>query len=389
MSIKSKTLLLGIVGLCALLASILINISAGENFRLLKDLFTSWQQRLWPENPSYSDPEKWALPPVYDHSCPFALTKDTMYTGRDPEGANELSRLSGALEATDRALNRIINTKTKIVLAGDSIMRQTFSSLSCLSVEAGSMDKVDQFVRPCYGPECSYSDGRMSFRGGGELIYAPEAGAINTYQWGDYTAAINPTQDWIASCKERKPFQVDTYLLDAPMARVQPGKEANNAALEKVVLTSTDVVVFSAGLHNTRDSNVARLIELLDCIDDAKAQNKTLHWPRIVYLRSSPQHFWSPNGAYLPKGGIINEASQNGEKCRDSIDKNAHARLQEDIEKFGHRIPILGAHLDVESMGSYHIASIKYLERNDCTHWTMPGVPDLYSGEIARWIIDQ
>ena len=122
MSIRSKTLLLGIVGLCALLASTLINISAGENHRSLNNHFIRWQQRLWPENPSYSDPEKWALPPVYDHTCPFALTKDTMYTGRDPEGANELSLWSGALEATDRALNRITNTKPKIVLAGDSIM---------------------------------------------------------------------------------------------------------------------------------------------------------------------------------------------------------------------------------------------------------------------------
>ena len=56
------------------------------------------------------------------------------------------------------------------------------------------MDKVDQFVRPCYGFDCYYSDGRMSFRGGGELIYAPEAGGINTYQWSDGMAAIIPTR---------------------------------------------------------------------------------------------------------------------------------------------------------------------------------------------------
>ena len=169
------------------------------------------------------------------------------------------------------------------------------------------------------------------------------------------------------------------------MIRIERGKEANNAALEKVVLTSTDAVVINAGLHHTRDSNVARLIELLDCIDDAKAQNKTLDWPRIVYLRSSPQHFWTTNGAF--GGDFLNNTSQNGERCRESIDRND--RLQEDIEKFEHRIPVLGTHLDVESMGSYHVASIKFLERNDCSHWTMPGVPDLYSREIARWIIDE
>ena len=108
-----------------------------------------------------------------------------MCIGCDSEGANRLSYQFSALKAVDKLLNHISSKKSKIVLAGDSMIRQTFSSLASLSVAAHGnnlIDVIDQFIRLSIFHGLSFSNSRFSLKSGSEVIYAPEAGSINTYQ---------------------------------------------------------------------------------------------------------------------------------------------------------------------------------------------------------------
>ena len=89
---------------------------------------------------------------------------------------------------------------------------------------------------------------------------------------------------------------MDTCILNA-MEQVELGIESSSTDLEKIVITSNDIIVISFSLHQTRPSNIAHLIELLNCIDYVKAKNiTTINYLQIVYLRSSPQHYWTQNG---------------------------------------------------------------------------------------------
>lgn len=93
----------------------------------------------------FYDEKSVPLPPVYTYDCPD--NKDlSLYLrkGINPDGANRLSFLSGALATVSEALAS--HRGKKIVLIGDSVMHQIYLSLSCMSHSAGAWESDNSFV---------------------------------------------------------------------------------------------------------------------------------------------------------------------------------------------------------------------------------------------------
>ena len=51
------------------------------------------------------------------------------------------------------------------------------------------------------------------------------------------------------------------------------------------------------------------------------------------------------------------------------------------------KISIIGREIDTASMGEFHLGLSNRQQVVDCTHWSMPGVTDLYAKEIMKSIV--
>ena len=112
------------------------------------------------------------VPLVYTYECPDHNGIDTfLHKGIDPDGANLLSHLSGALTTVSKTLAGLRDTK--IVLIGDSVMHQIYSSLSCMSHRAGAWESNTSFV----------GDRRVWLKNGSEIIFSPWAGNLLQFDW--------------------------------------------------------------------------------------------------------------------------------------------------------------------------------------------------------------
>lgn len=107
------------------------------------------------------------VPLVYTYECPDHKGIETfLHKGIDPDAANMLSHLSGALTTVSETLAALRDTK--IVLIGDSVMHQIYSSLSCMSHRAGAWESNTSFV----------GDRRVWLKNGSEIIFSPWGGNL-------------------------------------------------------------------------------------------------------------------------------------------------------------------------------------------------------------------
>lgn len=153
------------------------------------------------------------IPPVYTHDCPDHSIHHSdfdkfFHKGIDPDGANKLSFLSGALTTVSETLSGLRDTK--IVLIGDSVMHQIYLSLSCMSHKAGAWESNTSFV----------GDRRVWLKNDSEFIFSNWGGNLLRFDWNKRTYDQPPSDgndpfydntDWIEACEKREPFQQVTF----------------------------------------------------------------------------------------------------------------------------------------------------------------------------------
>jgi len=319
----------------------------------------------------------------YDMSCPLAI-EGSMGVGPDVQGSLEYSNESGAQSMIARALESNGGLDGKIVMIGDSHTRQIFTSFVCIAHTAAYWKDDNAYTSAMvdiYNDDM-YHDVRLKLKEGfGELFYAPTGGKINTYGWSGIKQPMVGNEDWLKSCRERKPFYLDAYTYDAANEN-QPYSEGDER-FEKVLLGEKDIVFFNAGQHNTRESNVNNLTELLDCMDTARTNGDDLGWPQISYIISNQLHFNN-----LEEGGAHGISNDLYELCLEEVDRGNNPFLKQDKDIFGEKLVTAGFDLDLGKVGNFHIGRAKGPNlRTDCAHWTTPGVPDVLAKEIARSIL--
>lgn len=328
----------------------------------------------------FYDEKSVPLPPVYTYDCPD--NKDlSLYLrkGINPDGANRLSFLSGALDTVSEALAS--HRGKKIVLIGDSVMHQIYLSLSCMSHSAGAWESDNSFV----------GDRRVWLKNDSQIIFSNWGGNLLQFDWPkrkydqpplDAYDPFYDNTDWIDACEKREPFQQVTYNKNANPNILSSQTKNDHSFEEKVVLTRDDNVFIYGTLHNRgshRIENMQRLNHLFHCMEEARALNEDPGWPVFTYIATPPQHFpGHEDGRW--SGSIVDLTLT----CRKEVNLSENQFHEEDKQLEG-KVPMIGRDLGTSSMGEFHMGP-RRTGVLDCTHWSMPGVPDLYAQAIMKSI---
>ena len=349
----------------------------GGHRQLLLDDPKSAQGKTFDENTS---------PHVYTHDeCPdnnHPNFDSFLHKGINPDGANMLSFLSGALTTVSETLADLRDTK--IVLIGDSVMHQIYLSLSCMSHKSGAWEADTSFV----------GDRRVWLKNNNQIIFSNWAGNLLQFDWNkrmlDQPPADNidpfyDNTDWIEACEKREPFQQVTYSKVANPNILNSETENDHSFEEKIMLTSHDKVFVYGTLHNrgvhSRIENMQRLHRLFQCMEEAKSSNEDPGWPEITYIATPAQHF--PGHA----DGHWSGYTETSLSCRKTVNlsHNQFYKEENQLELEG-KISIIGREIDTSTMGEFHLGLSNRQQVVDCTHWSMPGVTDLYAKEIMKSI---
>ena len=326
---------------------------------------------------------------LYDETCPFiqhsSYITDYMTEGIDRNAALDYYHGSGASQIIHLGLQEMTkDAPHKIVLSGDSNFRQIFISTACLAFARDFLhDEGDPYTvawaTKDEGRHYAFSDARAMLKNSSELFYAPSAGKVQKFGWPEKLNAIKADesgQDWIQSCKAREKFQLDTYALEAPNEKVAVW-DKSHSSFDTVELNANDKVIFNAGMHEVmresgfRSRNLNMLKELMDCINKAKEKGEDPGWPTIYYFRSNHLHFKTENGLYSGNRGVL-------DGCSDNVPGDLAPQFKEELDALENKMPMIGYGLKLDGMGRLHLGG----QKNDCSHWSMPGVPDVYAKEI-------
>lgn len=328
-----------------------------------------------------------SLPP-YDMECPLAM-KIYIGIGPDVPASLKLSQESGAVATIVAALDSNEPTDRKIVIVGDTHMRQIFSSLACIARSTWFWQDENSYTKAVYPPRDEYQDARVKLKDGfGEIFYSPTAGRIHSIDAHESREPIHGNEDWLQSCSERKPFVLDSYTYEADNVRAYFSE--NDPRFEKVPLSENDVVFFNVGSRGqSRISATEKLLELLDCMENARLVGEDPGWPQLSYFTSNHHHYQNvdaPETFHRSSGGT--------QFCLDEVDTETNQLLLDDKTKFGEHANTVGFDLDLGRSGNLHVgkgihhsAGPNTTIISDCSSWTMPGVPDIFAKEIATSIL--
>jgi len=233
-------------------------------------------------------------------------------------------------------------------------------------------------------------------------MYSPWGGNLLQFDWKqrthDQPSSGDPfydNTDWIDACEKREPFHLVSYnkvansMLKPEDVSVSIQKLSNDpmdhSFQEKIVLTRDDNVFISGTLHNHgvhRIENMQKLHRLFQCMEEAKSSNEDPGWPIITYIASPPQHF--PQHADGRWAGPTDQSLT----CRHRANLSNNQFYKEDSQ-FEGKVPMIGRDIRVSQMGQFHMGlrpiSNRYMAV-DCTHWSMPGVTDIYAKVIMKSI---
>ena len=324
--------------------------------------------------------------------CPF-------YVGKIAPPEVDLNTANAAVEYSRKAnaesvLQEALETSAfsrKTILVGDSLTRQTYITIGCMLHKFGVIDgERDSYIawqndKHENNPDKMFRDARIRFKWKGELneiFYHPTAGRINEFGWNYYMQAgpLKGTENWLESCQKREPFFLDTYKLKKKHHGPHLSVLFNDRDFEKVRLDRNDVVIINAGFHPTgRKRNLQRIAQLADCMNEARSRGEGQNWPMIRYMRTSQQHFASENSNY--------DKESSGSPCREA-ENGQDPYYLEDLEYMEGKLPVLGKKINFKNLYHLHIGE-KANGKTDCSHWAMPGVPNMFAKVVMKSLINQ
>lgn len=348
----------GLVVIVALLLSILFVTSfvskSPSDAQQHQQQFTGTQEQP-PSMPSYF---------YYNLSCPLEWSKySCIHHGHKERAQHSLDQVRVHKNAITDIFQSGLLPYSRLLLVGDSTMRQLIISMGCIALALDSNVKyaVDwQDDWPCHGtpncvpggPHSGFSHASLQFPNGAQVHFIALGGS-------NY---INCETDIV---------QRFTNQL-ANEGRITFG--SNNTAIPIApadsILNATDTLIFNIGLHNKASKIRPTLQAFIDFSDQLRRHPDR---PQIVYITSITQHFRTPNGQYDKK--LLAKQTQDENACLPTLDHNPRAQMEQEMvtEHVDHLID----YNDLEN-GACHIGG------EDCTHYCMPGPPDWMAARLLQ-----
>ena len=126
-----------------------------------------------------------------------------------------------------------------------------------------------------------------------------------------------------------------------------------------------------------------KLHRLLQCMEEAKSSNEDPGWPTITYIATPAQHF--PGH----EDGRWSGPTDLSLTCRHAVNLSHNQFYKEENQLEG-KVPMIGREISTSIMGNFHLGLRRVSNRQmtvDCTHWSMPGVTDIYAKAIMKSIV--
>lgn len=365
--------------------------------------------------PASRDPGA-ASPYLYGNlSCPFEMSKySCQHMGEDflPQAVASRELVSEHIASIAATAARLLPPGARVYMVGDSLMRQLWIALACMLTTAshaggrtatpvlGWYDKDNGWL--CHGTSnCVPRGNHSGFDGDeaslylytadgkapAELHFRPDSAA--TAAGREITSAeflpIGTGPNWAdhflrqLNARPNGPLK----LTPRPLRRQLHGDHGTE---KEFTLGASDVVVMMRGVHHfsgieqIADKGLASIASF----GNALLARPRSRRPKLVYVTSPSQHFANPTG---PQNGEFHGLTKAA--CVSAIPHNP----RRDAELAALTRPDGSIRADkiivYESLkrGGLKVAGNGSRDPNitaDCTHFCMPGMPDLVAAELLR-----
>lgn len=307
----------------------------------------------------------------YKYSCSYMHSHD----GQESEGivakaATEYYQhhLNEMKEIFDRLFtsSQQQGSSVRILMSGDSLLRQIFVSLACnahslYSEEQKIIDQAEIPWRdtwPCPGilKNCSIRGGQhggfdsasIRFTNGSEIHFVPHGGFLDAFK-----SEPEVVQRMIHQVRTMGTIDFGTKTALLPSGPM-------------------DVFVYNAGIHKPMASSEHLLKLFVTEITTPIMKNREERQrPKFVYVATPSQHFNTVDGQWRQ-----HVMTDKDIKCVDSLPSNPRAELEKKILIPGLNVDAVVDGNDLE-LGGLHV------QLGDCSHYCMPGVPDTTAAKLV------
>eukprot|EP00421_Protoceratium_reticulatum_P012635 CAMPEP_0168383320 /NCGR_PEP_ID=MMETSP0228-20121227/13842_1 /TAXON_ID=133427 /ORGANISM="Protoceratium reticulatum, Strain CCCM 535 (=CCMP 1889)" /LENGTH=349 /DNA_ID=CAMNT_0008396467 /DNA_START=123 /DNA_END=1172 /DNA_ORIENTATION=+ len=311
----------------------------------------------------------------YNLSCPFEWSKYSCAH----QGKTKLADSGETFAAA--AFGQIKLPSRRVIMIGDSAMRQLFVSVGCSgigSIEEYKLDWATDYNWPCHGSinclergeHSGFNTGSIKWTHGGEMHFLPHAGSMRN--------------------TEPDILQRMIHEIGGPQRRISFGKHIKPFAGGQY-LDKDDVVIYNAGYHNSYDDHrqhlgvVATLGQQLNQLGTEA--------PLFAYITTPTQHFPGPNnGGYVKRvmdSTTLDTFLEPGPCSQHASDDIRTDTEHEILSDFYERSRMLLVDsIDVHDLGKLHVGDMEG-GKADCTHYCQPGVPDMQAKSLFDQIAEK
>jgi hypothetical protein len=299
----------------------------------------------------------------FNLSCPFEWSKYSCAHQGKTAQAEASQRFAAAAYGQVKMLNR------RVLMIGDSTMRQLFISVGCAGVQnlkAYNLDWAQPYRWPCLGSlncyergiHSGFNIGQIQWGTGGEVHFAPQSGSLKK--------------------KEKNILNRMMSELDGPQQKISFGEHITPYAGESH-LGPDDVIIYNAGYHDDMLNHKSHI----DIVAKFGQKLRSLgnKAPVFVYITTPGQHFDTPTGAYR-KGFGKKRVSRR--QCKQEAFDDSRSLTERSALSFFEtesRLMLVES-IDLHSHGDLHVGEMQDVDIIDCTHYCQPGVPDVQAQHL-------
>ena len=342
-------------------------------------------------------------------SCPFEWSKFSCFWHGREERAQaawdyahfHINKAAVALKkrqkwTTASAATTQQSSSARLILVGDSTMRQVFIALGCRFWNDAD-DRLADYALPwldnwpCRSINCIPSGAHSGFivsslrlTSGAEIHFLPHSGYQKDAQ-GQNPAEPGIVQRW----KQELLIQPSDHSNNAnsststpPLGKLRLGPHAAMPSQYSEFLSANDTIVFNLGLH--REQN--RTTELKDFADFGRKllTLPSMERPQLIYLATVTQHFRTKSGAHehRQRQRLLGQEQQQRRRLQCQPAVEANQRRDEERQLLLETVHV-DHFLDYDTLdtGNLHIGG------GDCTHYCMPGPPDVVAEKLVQlWL---
>jgi len=336
----------------------------------------------------------------YNLSCPFEWSKySCAYMQRGPKAA-EIVRASTEyylehMTSIQAAFNRAVKEgqSKRIFFTGDSLMRQIFVGIACnaWSLQGGSIIENAEIPWkeewPCKetindrghcfitgGQHSGFDAASIRLTNGMELHFVPHRGFKD-----EDTAEPHVLERLVSDVARHDGVTFGKKTAMSPggpkvdVLVYNVGIHYNLRVTRKHIRHYANEISKPLMMHEEKQHGSTKNVTISSNSAESNSSSRT----RTIYVMSPAQHYNTNDGQW--QKGMTDESK----KCVKEIPSNPRAKVEQELLIPGVNVDVLLDYDDL-SLGHMHVQ-----KGDDCSHYCMPGVPDVVGARLVEEFLSE